>query len=489
LEKGLDTGGIALEFSGDFMPGPTPSQKILLSAPWQLSWRNLLPTGLAAALQREFRAEVCVVSPDSKSFFEDGRGSSFRNFHVPSRPDQVSLPTPLAVGKIDQGLRLIQQIGFAIEHPGASLALRALGARRDPFWLAAKILTRISSRDSGMRRLFREIYAAYRPCRRCIAEIFDAIRPQFVLVTSPGHYWLDFLLMDEAKRRGIPAVCIVQSWDNLYNRGSMHRRPDYLLVWGPEMRRQAIEVHQFPGERISEVGAVQFSFYAESVSPEEVQRSREAVGLKPAEDFFLYAGGSQTFDYEIEDLLALMGKLRSSRWSHLRVVARPHPKSDRKTYARLREYGVLVDESPDITVTGARLEAFDSRTIRHMQCLLSGAKCVISSWGTTVLLEACVFNMPAIQLRWMDAVPRANPAQVQKVRDFQRYYHMRPFDALGSRLFSDSPDDFLDCMERLIAEEATFKIRRRETLEQLAVLPLDGVVERVVGAIRSFVFF
>ena len=43
--------------------------------------------------------------------------------------------------------------------------------------------------------------------------MFDAVRPSLVLVSSPGHFWLDHFVLDEARRRGIPSMCIVLSWD------------------------------------------------------------------------------------------------------------------------------------------------------------------------------------------------------------------------------------------------------------------------------------
>ena len=78
---------------------------------------------------------------------------------------------------------------------------------------------------------------------------------------------------------------MVLSWDNLYSRGPMCRRPDHLMVWSEEMRRQAIEVHQFPADRMTVVGPLQFRFYAEPVTPGEIALMRSRVGLGPTESF------------------------------------------------------------------------------------------------------------------------------------------------------------------------------------------------------------
>jgi hypothetical protein len=37
------------------------------------------------------------------------------------------------------------------------------------------------------------------------------------------------------------------------------------------------------------------------------------------------------------------------------------------------------------------------------------------------------------------------------MRDFQRYEHMKPFDAIGCRVFSDSPEDLPSRREDLLS--------------------------------------
>lgn len=71
-----------------------------------------------------------------------------------------------------------------------------------------------------------------------------------------------------------------------------------------------------------------------------------------------------------------------------------------------------------------------------MAALLSRAEAVFASWGTTALLEAAIFKRPIVQLRWMDALPGRAPEDRERIRDVQRYEHMKPFDAIGCRIFS-----------------------------------------------------
>jgi hypothetical protein len=166
---------------------------------------------------------------------------------------------------------------------------------------------------------------------------------------------------------------------------------------------------------------------------------------------------------------------------------RPHPQGSRAAYESLVQHGVLLDRSPDLTDSRTPPEVLDLVAIRHMASLLRGARFAVSSWGTTALLEACIFDTPSVQLRWMDALPRSTPDEVQLVRCFQRYIHMRAFDATGARPYCDHPETLNAVLADLDARRADYSLRRAAAVERLTCLPLGQVVERVRDAIRPIV--
>lgn len=455
-----------------------PERTVLASAPFPLALRNFVPTGLAAGLERHFGVRVRFISPYQRSEFTDAAGNSFSNFAVTASTGANGVPCLAGVSVLDMAFKSIHLTGFALEYPDGSLQNLELSRRRSPQNVVARMLMRLAPRGTVRREWFRRAGALYRPSRREIRKAFDRTDPAMVLVSSPGHYWLDHFVLDEAARRRIPSVCIVLSWDNLYSRGPMCRRPDRLLVWSEEMRRQAVEIHQFPESRISVVGPLQFRFYAEPVTAAEIAAMRKRVGLGASEPFIAYVCGARTARYDVEDVVALLEQLRGGPYRELKVVLRPHPQGAREAYAALAERGVLLDPSPDLTHEETHPEALDTKAIRHMASLLDDARFVVSSWGTTALLEACIFDTPSVQLRWMDAIPRGVPEEVQLVRDFQRYIHMRVFDAAGARPYCDRPDDLNAILARLESRVEEYSAKRAEAVALLAHLPLGSVVER-----------
>ena len=457
---------------------------VLAAAPFPLTLRNFVPTGLVGELERRYETRVHFVSPYSQPHFTDASGARYPNLPVSATPGAGGVPALAGVNLLDLALKSVHLTGFALEYPDGSLQNLELSRRRAPQNVMARALTALAPRRSAARRWLRRLYALYRPRRAEISAAFDRVAPSLVLVASPGHYWLDHFVLDEARRRGIPTACIVLSWDNLYSRGPMCRRPDYLLVWSEEMRRQAIEVHQVPPGSIRVVGPLQFRFYAEPVTPGEIARMRGRVGLGPDEPFLAYVCGARTARYDVEDVQALLSELRRGPYRDLRVVVRPHPQGSREAYEALLGSGVLLDRSPDLTDARVGPEALDVDAIRHMASLLRGARFVVSSWGTTALLEACIFDTPSVQLRWMDALPRSDPRETALVRDFQRYIHMRAFDATGARPYCDHPAELNAVLADLEQRAEHYAGRRAEAVAGLVCLPLGGVVPRVIDAVR-----
>jgi hypothetical protein len=460
---------------------------VLAVAPFPLTLRNFVATGLAEELSRRYRGGIHFISPYPQTSFTDAAGRSYPNWSVAASAGAGGVPTIEGVTLLDRALKSVHLSGFAVEYPDGSLQNLELSRRKSPQKYVALGLTKLAPRGSAARGLLRRVYALYRPKRDEVRRAFEQVRPAMVLVASPGHYWLDHFVLDEARRRGIPSVCIILSWDNLYSRGPMCRRPDQLMVWSEEMRRQAIEVHQFPAERISVVGPLQFRYYDAPVTRSEIASMRAKIGLRPDEEFLAYVCGARTARYDVEDVEAMLSQLAQGPYRDLRVVVRPHPQGAREEYEALLGRGVLLDRSPDLTHASTRPEALDVGAIRHMASLLRDARFVVSSWGTTALLEACIFDTAAVQLRWMDALPRTAPREVQLVRDFQRYIHMRAFDAIGARLYCDHPSELNTVLCQLESRADHYSHRRRETVAALTCLPLGNVVERVSQALIAMV--
>jgi UDP-N-acetylglucosamine:LPS N-acetylglucosamine transferase len=210
---------------------------------------------------------------------------------------------------------------------------------------------------------------------------------------------------------------------------------------------------------------------------------RKGLGLGTDTPYIAYVCGARTVHYDIEDVLNLKKVLSKSKYSNVHIVLRPHPQALKTEYQKLINLGIIVDFNLD--VLSGDPAVFDRKSMEYMAAFLSGAQFVISSWGTTALLEACIFQRPSIQLRWMDSVVHTNTSEVLMVKNFQRYIHMRAFDEEGARLYSDSPETLIATMEKLESMEDHFNQKRFNAVKRIVKTPLGDVLNRVIEVVEA----
>jgi len=171
------------------------------------------------------------------------------------------------------------------------------------------------------------------PTARYFELFLRAERVDLLLVTPLvdfGSYQTDYV--KAAHHIGLPVAFLPFSWDNLTNRGLIRVPPDRVLVWNEHQRREAVDLHGVPPERVVIAGAPRFDdFFAMRPST-----TREAfcasAGLDPGRPFVLYACSSAfVAPREIEFIRHWIGALRRAPDESVRrlgVLVRPHPAND-----------------------------------------------------------------------------------------------------------------------------------------------------------------
>ena len=211
----------------------------------------------------------------------------------------------------------------------AKLAARAADYAPDG-WTAAL------ERHPWVRRHWRPVQRALAAAETVIPpdryfELFlKAERADLLLVTPLvdfGSYQTDYV--KAAHRIGLPVAFLPFSWDNLTNRGLIRVPPDRVLVWNERQRREAVDLHGVPDDRVVVTGAPRFDeFFAlrPSTSREEFCAR---VGLDPSRPLVLYTCSSNfVAPREVEFVRRWIDELRASGEPSLRecgVLVRPHP--------------------------------------------------------------------------------------------------------------------------------------------------------------------
>ena len=255
-----------------------------------------------------------------------------------SHPDIVfkSAPPPKGPWAIaGRRLRMARDFLRYLEPAYANAkALQARARRRAP--LSVRALVRLPGvrSPSGRARLDRALGRLERavPRPKAIDRFLRAESPDAVLVTplielgSP-----QTPLVRAARALGIPVGLCVASWDNLTNKGLIREELDLVAVWNEAQRREAIELHGVPPERVVATGANPydhwFSWEASTTRDEFCAR----VGLPADAPFVVYLGSSPFIAPDevpfVERWLRFLRAHSDQGISGLGVLIRPHPQN------------------------------------------------------------------------------------------------------------------------------------------------------------------
>jgi hypothetical protein len=273
--------------------------------------------------------------------------------------------------------------------------LRVRAANRAPQSMV--LLTRLpgmrSERALGwMSAVLRRVEQAI-PSGRAVEAFIETFDPDVVLITpllSVGSTQPDYL--KGAQALGIPTMVCVASWDNLSSKSLIRFLPDVVTVWNETQRREAVELHGVPRERVVVTGAQSFDPWF-GWTPRPRDRFLARAGLPADRPFILYVCSSlfAASITEAEFVRRWIQTLRSSADARLRdaaILIRPHPKRDEEwSSAHLDEFDhVIVWPRTGMMPVDAESKADYYDSMHHSAAVVG--------LNTSALIEAGIVGRP-----------------------------------------------------------------------------------------------
>lgn len=177
----------------------------------------------------------------------------------------------------------------------------------------------------GLRQLF--TWFQYRRLdanpNRALKKLLDHHQPDLVVHPTVLNGLFINDVVQICRRRKLPHVLVMNSWDNPSSKQAVVGHPDLLLVWGKQTEEHALRYMNMPLDRIRRFGAAQFEVYRE---PPRLDRAAfcAAHDIDPAKRILLYAGSSKETD-EFSHLKAIEGMIEEGRLPDMVLLYRPHP--------------------------------------------------------------------------------------------------------------------------------------------------------------------
>jgi len=311
---------------------------------------------------------------------------------APAVVDEVWFP---AARKLRHALEYVRFLDPAFDR-SPKLRLRTSGrAPRLARWLGGVP----GLRRTGLRRALAAVLMQLErllPLSGQAVAFLRAHQPDVVLLTSltsPRAPQLDH--QKAARSLNIPVGACIMSWDHLSSKAPIHLVPDRVLVWNEVQRREAVEMHALPPDRLVVTGAQCYDQWFERQPSVDRQTFCRALGFDPARPVVLYVASAmspQPSPPEPDMVSTWLAALRASPDARLRgvnVLIRPHPERAKEW----RDFDAG-DRGP-VVVWGASPLDGDVKAAYFDALFHSSA---VVGVCTTAFLEAAIVGRPVLAL-------------------------------------------------------------------------------------------
>lgn len=397
--------------------------------------RNLLENGLLPALRRR-GAKVTLVSPATRiaSFRQRwaGEGVDFVPMHPFEPPAQAERIAAVRRRCARRGLK--------------PLANFLLGWERE-------MLSRRSE------ELYGELLS--RDCSLVLA--------------SHVHLPVEAPLIYGARAHGIPTLGILNSWDNVYKGVACH--PDHIVTWNDLNKQELVEFEGYEPESVTPVGAPAFDPYFDARDQWTREEFCRRLQLDPQRPILAYATIGQFVKFfEETNLLDLLleGAERGALLGDPQVVVRLHPWSRTEMFEKYR-HGANVrltryeNYVPTLGWCPTRDEVvLAGNLLRHADVCLTP--------GSTMALEACIFDTPVV-------IPVFNTYQPEV---WAAYYRKFCLAMHFGRLVNEkilpaarTPEELFDWINRFLASPELQRENRSRIVHEYIQFTDGGSVDRL----------
>jgi hypothetical protein len=224
--------------------------------------------------------------------------------------------------------------------------------------------------------------------------LIERHQPDVVLLTpliGLGEQQIDYLRAARSLR--IPTALAVWSWDHLSSKAIIREVPDRVFVWNDTQKREAIEFHRVPEERIVVTGAQCFDRWFGRLPSRDRYALCQSIGLAPVRPFILYVCSAPFIGSQPEApfVVEWVRRVRASQGvlRDVPILIRPHP-------SRVAEWAD-VDVSPyrDVVVWGSNPVDPNSRN-DYFDSLYHSAAVV--GLNTSAFIEAGIVGRPVLTI-------------------------------------------------------------------------------------------
>jgi len=290
-----------------------------------------------------------------------------------------------------------------------------------------------------------------------------------------------------AENYDIPKIHIVGNYDHLTSKGFRGIMPKRLLVWGPQMREDAISFHGIPAKRISIIGSIRYNSLNRADLPERsVFLSR--LGLDPARKTILFAGF--VFVSQYFEMLKVYRRLLENNID-CQLILRLYPNKTLMNSVYIEALTCFAKALPHTYISYA--DPHFKKGDRNKEVLqveedeLRAVLChcdVLIDYYSTITLEGGIFDKPCLHMHYIPKTPGAFARAAVSV-NFWELRHNQRIMSYGGVEVANSRDELIDLIQKNLFDPGRHAKARKRMVQQECG-PMDGLAcERLIKNCES----
>ncbi len=305
-------------------------------------------------------------------------------------------------------------------------------------------------------------------------DLFAKYSPDAVFSTNAMNQD-EYYIAEYARKKRIPIIGNVLSWDNLTSKGDLPYFPDTMIVWNDTMQKELLTIHDFPKDRIVVAGAPQFDIYFRHPAHMPTRDAfLKKIGADPTKKIVTYccgaAGETTEFQKHVVSRLAAMAE-QQSLGHPFQLVIRPHPRSDPGTFVPFRGRKDIIVTDPaqkPQAAAGAFVDSWnpDENDMLDLCCILKYSDVVVN-FSSTITIDACAVGTPVVNVCFGDKPDTPYIKSARRVFDYDHFRNLMDSGAFkvayDEQVMVDAINQYLDHPDldkeqrRALAEQQCFK--------------------------------
>jgi hypothetical protein len=290
-------------------------------------------------------------------------------------------------------------------------------------------------------------------------ELFDKYQPSLVVTASTGKHDDETPpLIRNARRRSVPTLCVVWSWDNLSMSGPVATRPDRMAVWNDRMFDDAVDLQKFPQEAVTVVGVPQFDHYFSSETFTDRSEFSQRFGLDPNKKLITLATAPMRSVADHRFLVELMIRRVSvgDFGEDVELLIRPHPMEDPDFYSEYftggnHHFDITANQIDGLDWTPNPQDAIDlANVLYHTDVMVNIA--------STVTLEAAILDKAVVNVAF--SLSETERFEQMVIENHYGAHFKHVFDAHASQVVA-SEDELVEAVNTLLSDPSLMRENRR----------------------------